>query len=211
MTLSDIISWINFLALNLSVIFTFLFYILSVIPVTREDKIGKKSWKLSKIFRILSDCLFLILILTILMWIWFPISLLDWKILDNNIVLIIISIFLAILCFYILIRALSDAGLETLESSKETQMYEGIYKYIRHPQISSSILLFIVLCIILNSLFLLIWISLLMILITPIVIFFEEKDLIKRFGENYINYKKSTGALIPKLWKKKWIRKRNKK
>jgi len=203
MTLSDIISWINFLVLNLSVIFTFLFYILSVMPIAREDRIGQKSWKLTNIYRILSDCLFLILILTILLWIWFPILPLNWKILENILILIIISIFLAIPCFYILIRALKDAGLETLETSKETQMYGGIYEYIRHPQILGSILLFIILCVILNSLFLLIWISALMILITPIVIFFEEKDLIKRFGENYINYKKSTGALIPKLWKKK--------
>ena len=41
-----------------------------------------------------------------------------------------------------------------------------------------------------------------MILITPIVIYFEEKDLKKRFGESYFFYRKNTGALIPKLRRK---------
>ncbi|MBN1216177.1 MAG: hypothetical protein JXA99_12145 [Candidatus Lokiarchaeota archaeon] len=37
---------------------------------------------------------------------------------------------------------------------------------------------------------------------TPIMIYFEEKDLIKRFGEPYKEYKKRTGASFPKLRKK---------
>jgi len=41
-----------------------------------------------------------------------------------------------------------------------------------------------------------------MVLITPIVIYFEEKDLIKRFGDGYLFYKKNVGALIPKFWRK---------
>ncbi|MFX0025706.1 MAG: methyltransferase family protein [Candidatus Hermodarchaeota archaeon] len=202
MSLFEILSWISFLTLNLSVFLTFFFYILSVIPLTLEEKIGEKSWKLCAIFRIISDILFLILIVSILMWIWFPISVLNWRISDNTLFLIVIAVLIAIPSFYILIRALKDAGKETIETSKDTKMYGGIYEHIRHPQISGSILLFIILCLILNSLFLLIWITSLMILITPIVIYFEEKDLIKRFGEDYLLYKKNTGALIPKFWSK---------
>ena len=101
-----------------------------------------------------------------------------------------------------MIKGVMDAGSETLTPSEENKMYGGIYKHIRHPQISGSILLFIILCLILNSLFLLIWIVSLMVLITPIVIYFEENDLIKRFGEGYLFYKKNVGALIPKFWRK---------
>jgi protein-S-isoprenylcysteine O-methyltransferase Ste14 len=42
-----------------------------------------------------------------------------------------------------------------------------------------------------------------MMVIIPIVIYFEEKDLIKRFGDKYLDYKKKTGALIPKFWQKR--------
>lgn len=201
MNLAELIGWINFVILNLSVILSFLFYGLSVIPFTREEKIGAKVWKQSNIFRLLSDILFLILIITIFIWIWFPISSLNWKILDNYLILVIISILISIPSFYILIKALRDAGKESVETSRETQMYGGIYKHIRHPQISGSILMFFIFCLIINSLFLLIWIALLMMLITPIVIYFEEKDLIKKFGQNYLMYKKNTGALFPKFWK----------
>ncbi|MFX1494464.1 MAG: methyltransferase family protein [Promethearchaeota archaeon] len=202
MALFEILSWINFFTLNVSIFLTFFFYILSVIPATREEKIGKRSWKLCAIYRILSDILFLILIISILLWIWYPISVLNWRISEHSLFLIIIAILIAIPSFYILIRALKDAGKETIEISKDSKMYRGIYKHIRHPQISGSIFLFIILCLILNSLFLLIWITSLMIFIIPIVIYFEEKDLIKRFGENYLLYKKNTGALIPKFWRK---------
>jgi len=142
MSLNEIISWINFLILNLSIALTFFFYILSVIPITREEKVGKKAWKLCAIYRVLSDILFLILIISILLWIWFPVSVLNWKISENYLFLIIIAIIIAIPSFYILIRALKDAGKETIETSKDTKMYGGIYKRIRHPQISGSILLF---------------------------------------------------------------------
>jgi len=54
-----------------------------------------------------------------------------------------------------------------------------------------------------NSLFLVIWATLAVSLLTPIILHFEEKDLVKRFGEKYIEYQKNTGALIPKFWKKK--------
>jgi len=202
MNLVELISWINFIVLNLSITLCFLFYGLSVIPFTRQEKLGEKAWKQSNVFRILSDILFLIFIITIFMWIWFPISFFNWKILDNYLILIFISILISIPSFYILIKALKDAGKESVETSKETQMYGGIYKTIRHPQISGTILMFFILCFIINSLFLLIWITLLMIFITPIVIYYEEKDLVKKFGQKYLIYKKSTGALIPKFWKK---------
>jgi len=35
----------------------------------------------------------------------------------------------------------------------------------------------------------------------PINIYYEEKDLIRRFGDKYQNYRKQTGALFPKLRK----------
>lgn len=34
------------------------------------------------------------------------------------------------------------------------------------------------------------------------MIHYEEKDLVKKYGEKYIEYQKSTGALFPKLRKK---------
>jgi len=54
-----------------------------------------------------------------------------------------------------------------------------------------------------NSLFLTIWAIIMIIIVTPIIIHYEEKDLIKRFGDEYREYQRRTGAVIPKLKKLK--------
>jgi protein-S-isoprenylcysteine O-methyltransferase Ste14 len=202
MSFIELIGLINFLFLNLSAFLCFFFYILSSMPNTREEKIGEKVWRQSNILRAISDILWIVLIVNILLWIWFPISVLNWKILDNYLILIIISIPVGFFCILLIIKAIKDAGEETIKTSKETKMYQGIYRYIRHPQILGSVPLFFVISMIINSLFLLIWLIALMIIIIPIVIHYEEKDLIKKFGDKYLEYKNQTGALIPKFWKK---------
>jgi protein-S-isoprenylcysteine O-methyltransferase Ste14 len=168
-------------------------------PFTRQKKIGEKAWKQCNAFRILADIFWIVLILTIVLWIWFPIGIIDWKFTGNYIIVLLISIVFFIPAAFILVMSLKAAGKETVETSEQTQMYSGIYKKIRHPQILGTILLFIFLCLIINSLFLLIWLIGLMVIITPIVIYFEEKDLLLRFGDQYSLYKKNTGAIIPKF------------
>lgn len=72
----------------------------------------------------------------------------------------------------------------------------GIYKYIRHPQYTGLLLL---------SLGMLIeWATLPMLLMFPIMVFLyvrlakkEEQDMIKEFGDNYVQYKQHTKMFIP--------------
>ena len=75
---------------------------------------------------------------------------------------------------------------------------EGIYSIIRHPLYLSE------LCIILGNflisgvlsllLFFLIWI-----LILPHLLRWEEEGLIQRFGEEYMEYKRKVGGIIPRF------------
>jgi protein-S-isoprenylcysteine O-methyltransferase Ste14 len=53
-----------------------------------------------------------------------------------------------------------------------------------------------------NSWFLVIIMILFNIIYIPIMIHYEEEDLIRRFGEDYKQYQKITGALFPKLRKR---------
>jgi len=76
----------------------------------------------------------------------------------------------------------------------------GIYKFIRHPSYSGSILSFIGFGISLNN-----WLSLTIIFILILVamlnrIKIEEKLLIGQFGEDYLNYKKKTYCLVPWIY-----------
>lgn len=94
------------------------------------------------------------------------------------------------------------AGSESLTPSEETQMYGGIYKHIRHPQTVGEFPTFVAIAFILNSWFLVIITALFIVIYIPIMIYYEEKDLVRRFGDKYVQYQKRTGALFPKIRKK---------
>ncbi|MFW9875448.1 MAG: methyltransferase family protein [Candidatus Thorarchaeota archaeon] len=177
-------------------------YILSIQPVKRAYKYGEKAWNDCKKFRSIGGLLESVSVINLLLWIWFPLPLVDTWIISSNIWIgIIIAICITIPCCIILFLGIKAAGSETLSPSKDTEMYGGIYRYIRHPQSLGEFLLFPALSFALNSWFL-VFISLLFIIIyIPIMIRYEEKDLIKRFGNKYREYQKNTGALFPKLRK----------
>ena len=76
----------------------------------------------------------------------------------------------------------------------------GIYRIVRHPSYSASLLSFAGFGISLNN-----WISLLtiVILVTAVFIYrikIEEKLLVNQFGEDYITYKNMTYYLIPWIY-----------
>jgi protein-S-isoprenylcysteine O-methyltransferase Ste14 len=76
----------------------------------------------------------------------------------------------------------------------------GLYKHIRHPSYSGSLLSFVGFGLSLNN-----WISLIIILVPILVTFInriniEEKLLFEQFGSAYEDYKKSTKRLIPMIY-----------
>ncbi len=76
---------------------------------------------------------------------------------------------------------------------------DGLYKIFRHPSYFASLLSFMGFGISTNN-----WLSLLIILVATIAVFrlrirIEEKTLITQFGQEYLDYKKSTWGMIPFL------------
>jgi protein-S-isoprenylcysteine O-methyltransferase Ste14 len=75
----------------------------------------------------------------------------------------------------------------------------GIYRYIRHPQYTGLFLF---------SLGMLIeWVTIPLLLMFPIIVVMytrladrEENDMVKEFGDEYIQYRKRTKRFIPFLW-----------
>jgi len=197
-----IIAIINFSCLIISSLLLGYFYLLSIQPVKRTEKYGDKAWDDCKKFRMLGGFFELISVINLILWIWFPIPIVDTWIISPNIwVGIIIAICFTVPCIIIMSLGLIAAGSETLSPSKETRMYGGIYKYIRHPQTLGEFPIFVALAFVSNSWFLVLFSTIFIFIYTPIMIYYEEKDLIRRFGDNYRNYQKRTGALFPKLRK----------
>lgn len=110
-------------------------------------------------------------------------------------------IFIGIILRLIIIKSLGDFFTADVTIKQNHQLkIDGFYKYLRHPSYAASLLSFIGLGISLNN-----WVSLLIITFTILKVFLnrikvEEDALIEFFGQNYINYKKSTKALIPYIY-----------
>jgi protein-S-isoprenylcysteine O-methyltransferase Ste14 len=172
-------------------------------PVTREEKHGEKAWQDCYRYRLLMSVFAGIMIVNMFLWILFPIDELTLVVFPNHIFSIIIGIGILIPCSIILYFALKHGGKEHMKPEKETSLHGGIYNIIRHPGIWGEMPMYIAIGFIINSLFIVIWVTLFVIIFTPIYIYFEEKDLIKRFGKSYLEYREKTGMLIPKFWSKK--------
>ena len=91
-------------------------------------------------------------------------------------------------------------GLGNLDVENEFKT-NGILKKVRHPLYSGSILLILGYFLFDPKLSTLTS-SIMLILYIIIGIQFEERKLIKTFGNKYIEYKKKTPMLIPRFWKK---------
>ncbi|MBU2507997.1 MAG: isoprenylcysteine carboxylmethyltransferase family protein [Bacteroidetes bacterium] len=89
-------------------------------------------------------------------------------------------------------------GWKMIHESKEELVTSGIYSYIRHPQYSGLFLISVGMLIQCSTL--------LTILLWPFLIFAyyrlplkEERDVLEMFGNEYLNYKSSVPAFIPKM------------
>jgi protein-S-isoprenylcysteine O-methyltransferase Ste14 len=194
-------SLIYLTALFLSIISFAIPYLYSLRPAKLSETRGEGAWKLCKQLRTIGTIFMVIVLIIMVLWIWFPIPALAWPINLNPWVGIILGAIVLIIPIPIWCRGLRDSGKECHEPSKDSQMFEGIYNHIRHPQTLGEISWFIAVPLIVNSLFLFAVSGIFLIIYIPIMIHVEEKDLIRRFGNAYREYKKRTGALIPK-WRK---------
>lgn len=198
-----VIAWSNFLILNIATVFCWYFYILSVQPATRSKKFGDQAWTMAKRHRIITGVLMGAMTVNLILWLWVPIPELAWPVHPIWLFSVFIGVILAIVFTPIWIKGVIDAGKEAMEPSQSTVMFGGIYNYIRHPQTVGEMPWFVIIALFVNSLFLTIWTIIMILIVSPIIIHFEEKDLIIRFGDEYREYQQRTGAVFPKLRKQK--------
>jgi len=198
-----IIAIINFSSFLFSCLVMGYLYLLSIQPMKRAETHGEKAWIECKKFRSIAGLFELISVVNLIIWIWFPLPIVDTWIISPNIWIgIIIAICIAIPCMIIMFLGIKAAGSETLSPSKDTKMYGGIYKYIRHPQTLGEFPTFVALGFAFNSWFLVLFTAIFIFMYIPLMIHYEELDLIRRFGEKYREYQKNTGALFPKFRKR---------
>ena len=80
----------------------------------------------------------------------------------------------------------------------------GPYRYTRNPMITGVLFLLLFEAIMLKSLMITVWTGIFFIMNMLYFIFFEEKGLEKRFGDEYLKYKANVPRWIPRT--KPWIK-----
>ena len=190
--------WINLAILISSMLLFSILYAFSVMPTIRGEKKGKEIWKECRNLRIAGSVFEGIILIAMILWIWFPIENLNWKIFSRWWIGIVVSLLFFIPCGIIMFKGVKDAGKETLTPSRDTEMSSGIYKYIRHPQTTGEMPMFPAFGLAINSWFMVLIMVVFIIVYVPVIQYFEEKDLTKKFGDSYTEYQKTTGAFLPK-------------
>ncbi|MHA2392271.1 MAG: methyltransferase family protein [Promethearchaeota archaeon] len=179
-----------------------LFYIKSVLPATLAQKIGIKAYARCAYYRITASMFELISFINYLIYFFLPLPIniprfFFW----DYIISIVIGVVILIPSLYIMLKGVKDAGREALFPDKEHTLYSGIYKKIRHPQALGEAFVWWAFAFFLNSPFLFLY----SIVWFPLFYWFcraEEKDLVVRYGEPYLSYRKHTGMFFPKIKQK---------
>lgn len=170
-------------------------------PVTREKRRGEGAWQECAKLRAIAIGFESLVTVNLILWIWIPVPSLAWEV--SPAFWPSVSIGLAILVpgGIVMYKGMKDAGSEAARPSPDTKMYGGIYQYIRHPQTLGEMPMFIALGFIANSWFLVVSMTVYILIYTPIMLHFEEKDLVLRFGDDFRAYQQQTGLLLPRFHK----------
>ncbi len=119
----------------------------------------------------------------------------------NNVLLKVFGIVILLAAFIIESQSRKQLGTSRILGSSEFKKKEGklvtsgVYKFARHPRYVEHPLLFLGFGLIFGY-YILLWFSLYLFLSFSITAYFEEKELLKRFGKAYSEYKKRTPAFF---------------
>ena len=193
-----IIAWINFIVLIISALLFLYFYVKSVSPAALEKKIGEVAYAKCTRYRVIATAFEIVAVANYIIYFFYPLPIalpraFPW----DYWISIVIAIAIGIPGGYLMWRGIKDAGKESVVTKKEHTLYGGIYTKVRHPQATGEVTLWWVIAFILNSPFLAIF-SVIWIPIFYIFCWAEERDLIIRYGEPYLEYRRNSGFLIPK-------------
>lgn len=109
---------------------------------------------------------------------------------------------LTIPAVHLVLRSLGKNVSETvLTKNRQELVKEGPYQWIRHPLYATGIMLFTAIGLTAANWFILLFTGLALAGVRLVIIPREEKELEARFGQDYTQYIRESGALIPRIRK----------
>ena len=191
------IPWLNVLCLVVARALTAVLYIKSVGPAALEQQVGPAAYDRCTRYRVASMVCMILATVNYGLYFLFPLPIplpaafpWSWGMSAG------IGLAIAIPSGYMLARGMKDAGQETMRPRKEQTLYGGIYERVRHPQAWEALLWFTI-AFLLHSPFLVLY-SFVWLPLEYAMVMAEERDLVVRFGQEYEDYRRRTGAFLPK-------------
>jgi protein-S-isoprenylcysteine O-methyltransferase Ste14 len=196
--MASMIDWINFIVLVMSAVLMAHFYIKSVGPAALEKEIGESAYSKCKQYRIIASVFEVMTIVNYLIYYFYPLSidcprLLPWEYWIS----VVVGFVILIPSLTLMFKGLRVAGMESLEPKKKHTLYGGIYETLQHPQAIGEAFIWLAISFFLNSPFLILY-SFLWFPIFYVFCLAEERDLVIRYGQPYLEYRDRVGFLIPK-------------
>ncbi len=196
------IEWLNIVLLFVAMLTSLHFYVKSAQPAKLAQEIGPIAYEKCERYRIYASIPLFVLVVSYLLYVLYPIPLpfpqqFPW---DFSITLLL-ALILGIPSFSLMFLGVRDAGEETLRPKEDHEMYGGIYNKIRHPQALGEVWTTHLIALILNSTFLFL-ISFLWIPVFYYMCVAEERDLVIRYGQEYIDYRERVRMFFPKIRKR---------
>lgn len=160
------------------------------------DYCSKKRGKARFILSLSTLCFILYSMIPIRIW---P---LDAQLFENNFIIsTLVSLILLIPGTIVFILGRKALGKESEAPKSYRRVIEtGIYSKIRHPQLLGEMLFLLFFAVLFNQFFLIAFTILFWIPNYLAWCYFEEKDLVLRFGDDYIQYQKRTKKLLPGIF-----------
>ncbi|MHA2047902.1 MAG: methyltransferase family protein [Candidatus Thorarchaeota archaeon] len=96
-------------------------------------------------------------------------------------------------------RVISVSTVADMRTDRRAELVtDGIYSRVRHPLYFATVLVFAAVALIYPFPIVIVF-SASMVLYTIIGAYFEERKLVKHYGEDYLEYRKTAGFILPKL------------
>jgi protein-S-isoprenylcysteine O-methyltransferase Ste14 len=161
------------------------------------DRWGKEGY--ARIFSTMSVLTLLIAFLSMNFWDWIYFITQPTLIQPLLFVLGILSGLVGVVLSMMASRVISVSTVADMRTDRKAELItDGIYSRIRHPLYLATVLVFLALALIYPFPVVIIF-SLSMIGYTMIGAYFEERKLVKHYGDEYLEYKKNAGFILPKL------------
>jgi protein-S-isoprenylcysteine O-methyltransferase Ste14 len=161
------------------------------------DKWGKKGY--ARVFNISSIVTFLIAFLSMNFWDWTYIIIEPTLIQPILFLLGILAGLIGVILAMMASRVISVSTVADMRTDRKAELVtDGIYSRVRHPLYLATILVFSALALMYPFPPVIVF-SLSMIFYTMIGAYFEEQKLVKHYGDEYLEYKKTAGFILPRI------------